>query len=57
MTGDPLPSKVGFPLPDTDHELLYRELIVMSFTDSTVEDTATCVGSLLDRGGHYADGG
>jgi hypothetical protein len=29
----------------------------LSLTDGTVEDTATCVGSLLNRGGHDADGG
>jgi hypothetical protein len=29
----------------------------MSLTNGTVEDTATCVRSLLDGGGHDPDGG
>jgi hypothetical protein len=57
MTGDPLPSKVGLPLPDTDHELSSQRLILMSLTNGTVEETTTCVDSLLDRGGHDTDGG
>jgi hypothetical protein len=57
MTGDPLPSKVGLPLPDTYDERRSFNLKLMSLTDSTVEDTTACVGSLLDRGGHDTDGG
>jgi len=57
MTGDPLPSKVGLPLPDTDGKRPAHKLILMGLTNGTVEDTTTCVGSLLDRSGHDTDSG